>query len=82
MYRHIRYSGDSDPLKVAEWVRQEFAKLEQSFFDLDMIQFKVTTVAPEKPREGMTLLADGTLWNPGAGKGVYTYYSGVWNKLG
>lgn len=39
-------------------------------------------VVPQKPFEGLTVGADGTNWNPGAGKGVYTYYSGAWNKLG
>lgn len=39
-------------------------------------------VAPAKPREGMVRGADGTDWNPGAGKGVYVYYSSAWNKLG
>ena len=43
---------------------------------------KFVNVPPTKPREGLTTGADGTNWNPGAGKGVYTYYSGVWNKLG
>lgn len=38
--------------------------------------------APLKPRDGITVLADGTDWNPGAGQGVYTYYNGAWHKLG
>lgn len=39
-------------------------------------------VAPAKPREGMITGADGTNWNPGAGKGVYAYYTGAWHFLG
>lgn len=39
-------------------------------------------VAPKKPRTGLTVLADGTNWNPGAGRGVYTYYNALWNRLG
>ena len=43
-------------------------------------QLDLTTVAPTKPREGMTRFgAAGVL---GATKGVYTYYDGAWNKLG
>ena len=38
--------------------------------------------APDKPRVGQTVLADGTNWNPGSGAGVYTYYGGSWHKLG
>ena len=40
------------------------------------------SVQPAKRFEGLTVGADGTNWNPGGGKGVYTYYSGAWNKLG
>lgn len=39
--------------------------------------------APVKPRDGMIVLADGSLWNPsGAGAGFYGYYAGSWKKLG
>jgi hypothetical protein len=38
--------------------------------------------APNKVYDGLTVLADGTDWNPGGGQGVYTYYAGTWNKLG
>lgn len=38
--------------------------------------------AAPKPREGLIAAADGTNWNPGAGKGLYIYYGGAWNKLG
>lgn len=37
---------------------------------------------PVKLREWMTVAADGTNWNPGSGRGVYTYYTGAWHKLG
>lgn len=39
------------------------------------------TVAPLKPREGNVCGADGTIWNPGAGKGVYVYFAGAWHAL-
>ena len=38
--------------------------------------------APDKPREGDIRLADGTEWDPGAGQGIYAWYSGSWHKLG
>ena len=37
---------------------------------------------PDKLQEGLTVLADGTDWNPGSGAGVYTYYGAAWHKLG
>jgi hypothetical protein len=33
---------------------------------------------PEKPQEGMMVLADGTDWNPGSGAGFYGYRGGAW----
>lgn len=39
-------------------------------------------VAPQKPRNGLVVFADGTTWNPGAGAGIYAYYGGIWNHLG
>lgn len=38
--------------------------------------------APAKPFDGMTVYADGTVWNPGGGEGVYTWYAAAWNRLG
>src|SRR5215472_18682176 len=41
----------------------------------------VLHVAPVKPREGMTVNADGVNWNPGNGAGPYYYHSGAWVPL-
>lgn len=82
MFEVTRYNGPPDPLAVAEWVRRELGRLEQSFFDLDMIQLKETFVVVQFPREGMVVFADGVQWNPGGGRGFYGYHTGAWNKLG
>lgn len=40
--------------------------------------------APSKPFDGMAVLADGTSWNPGSGKGLYVYDgtgAGVWRFI-
>lgn len=37
---------------------------------------------PARRFTGLTVLADGTDWNPGSGAGVYTYYGAAWHKLG
>ncbi len=83
MYKARRFQGDSKSAEeMAVFVQDELDAIENSFFDLDMIQLVEQNVAPTKPRTGMTVLADGTNWNPGGGQGVYTYYAGAWNKLG
>jgi hypothetical protein len=64
---------------LLDWLRREFANLKLGLASLwDM---PVTTVAPERPAEGMLRYADGTAWNPGGGKGVYVYNGTAWVKL-
>lgn len=45
------------------------------------VKLQVLAKPPAKPREGWIVRADGTLWNPGAGAGVYEYRAGAWLKL-
>lgn len=47
-----------------------------------VMNFRVLNVEPFRKYNGLTVLADGTNWNPGSGQGVYTYYNATWNKLG
>ena len=42
---------------------------------------EIRYVVPLKPEEGMTVVADGTSWNPGSGAGTYEYKGGTWVKL-
>lgn len=39
---------------------------------------------PDRPRDGMLVLADGVDWNPGAGRGAYVYDedAATYNQLG
>ena len=65
-----------------ERLQEEFERVEQAFLLQDFVRLKELNVQPTKPRSGLTVLADGVNWNPGAGQGVYTYYAGAWHKLG
>jgi len=71
----------NDPEDIPKYLNEELNKI------ADLLQYVVAkyiefrNVAPEKPREGMIYGADGTNWNPGAGKGIYAYYGGAWTKL-
>ena len=40
----------------------------------------VLTVAPFPPVTGQLVIADGTSWDPGSGRGLY-YYDGTWIKV-
>jgi len=59
----------------------EVQELQRRLDELEESFFKVTFVPPIKPRETMIRFADGTSWNPGAGRGLYQYVSGAWTKL-
>lgn len=82
MYSPVRYTGPDDFAVLALWVYNELVAIAQSYYDLSEIQFVTRNAAPAKPRTGLTVLADGTNWNPGSGAGVYTYYGAAWHKLG
>ena len=47
-----------------------------------VMQLQMLYAAPDKPRDGLIVLADGTNWNPGAGAGFYGYRAGSWRFLG
>lgn len=37
---------------------------------------------PERPYEGMLVIADGTDWDPGSGMGYYWWDGATWSFLG
>ena len=81
----LRYVPGQVPDNAADiprFLRQELEQIRQTISLVQDGQIDVTTVAPTKPRDGMIRRADGTGWNPGAGAGVYCFYSAAWNKLG
>lgn len=67
--------------ELVRWVEQEFEKISSDSLILDQIQLTELTAAPAKPRKGMVVYADGTLWNPGAGAGFYGYNGAAWAKF-
>jgi len=64
-------------------VWDEFNKLRNFIesMEVDYISLRVHNVAPNKPKTGVLYYADGSNWNPGAGKGVYEYDGTTFNKL-
>lgn len=73
--------GDAEALRA--YVESELQRLALSLQEgsVQFMQLAVTYVAPNKPRDGLVVFADGTSWNPGTGRGVYVYSSGAWVKL-
>ena len=83
MARYIPGNVPAESRALPAFLSDELNKIAQAgetahqFVMLDTLY-----AAPTKLRTGMTVLADGTTWNPGTGAGVYTYYGAAWHKLG
>jgi len=73
--------GDS---ALRQWLSEQLRKLAAETLEPAPRSVRLASLAavPAKLYNGLTVFADGTNWNPGAGQGVYTYYAGAWNKLG
>jgi hypothetical protein len=72
----------ADPAQLQRFLREELAKLKAAYDMLADGFLPVVYEPPPKPRPGMLRNADGTLWNPGSGAGLYRYGNNVWNFLG
>lgn len=70
--------------KAEDYCYQQMREVEKSWTEpTDFLSLSEIKSAPKKVSEGLIVLADGVNWNPtGAGRGVYCYYGGAWNKLG
>jgi hypothetical protein len=75
------FKGDVNVENIQRFLEQELEAIARSFAETTELELRPIYVAPTRPREGMIVFADGTEWNPGAGKGVYVYASGAWSKL-
>lgn len=81
-YRKRTVPGTGKVEDLEEHVEEEFSRIEETFNLQDFVHLICLFVEPERPRDGLTVYADGTEWNPGSGEGVYTYYGAAWHKLG
>lgn len=81
------YHPSGEPPERLEDLRaylyQELLRISEALQEPEFEQVNLTTLnaAPDKPREGNVVRADGTNWNPGAGEGVYEYDGTTYNKL-
>lgn len=67
---------------ILSYIRREFDKVSDAMQLGHARQVDFLHAEPTKVWEGLTVGADGTDWNPGAGQGVYTYYNAGWHRLG
>jgi hypothetical protein len=72
---------NAGPQQLGDYVERELNEIARAFSEQDVVFMRVVYREPDKPREGWLVYADGTEWDPGSGRGVYEYRSGVWEKL-
>ncbi len=78
------YTPRNQPAQYdAAFENQEKQNIRKAMQDpVDAMVFKTLYAEPSRLYEGMDVLADGAVWDPGAGAGRYCYYAGSWKKLG
>ena len=72
------------PEELPDYLFNELNRLSDILFNIDTFRLEETNVAPDKPRDGDIIYADGTNWNPGSGRGIYAYIDDgtpSWEKL-
>ena len=75
--------ADEEAQTLGSYVDDQLGKIMQSLTEQTEVELRPSFRAPDKPREGMIVYADGVKWNPGAGKGAYVYKgTGGWVLLG
>lgn len=67
---------------LEDYLAQELRKIAEALLSVEEILLVELNVEPDKPRDGMIVLADGTNWNPGSGAGFYGRSAGAWVFLG
>ena len=83
MYAPEEAPSDGDMQNLIRYLQSELNRISDAFNAVaDGRALAVRTVAPDKAATGQIVYADGTLWNPGAGEGMYERrVAGTWNKL-
>jgi len=75
----------SDLDGLVSYLNEVLPTIQAAFSEVTDGLLEVQYAAPAKPKVGMMVFADGTLWNPDAvsGEGVYVYKSDtLWHYLG
>ncbi len=65
---------------VASWAYREMIVISQALSNPPGWYLTTVNAVPSRPRNGLLAFADGTNWNPGAGRGLYVY-DGQWKLL-
>ena len=81
--RKPQYTPGTQGDNLREFIRNELERVNnatESGWTHEVLE--KLTQEPTRKRVGMKVYADGSLWNPGSGEGVYVLTSSGWQKLG
>lgn len=81
VYTPSPFHGELTPEALQTYLEQELLAISRHLMETTALELRPVFAEPIRPREGMVVFADGTQWDPGDGKGVYTYQDGGWVKL-
>ena len=76
-------AAPDDEKALALYLTQELESISGILQSIDILTLDVSREEPNKPRDGMLVFADASIWEPvsSGGTGYYVYYSGSWKKL-
>lgn len=74
--------NDSNLQLLVSFITRELDQISDAFTGVQAVMLQERHAPPPKFFTGMIVLADGTNWNPGSGKGFYGYADGTWHFLG
>ena len=80
-YRRVTLPASEGNRGLVEALERELLEIERALQKFPFLLIETISVEPEKPRDGMIVLADGTEWDPGSGHGYYGYRDGAWRAL-
>lgn len=72
----------TDSQYLTQYIANELMAIKAAIDALSAGHINKIYASPAKPRDGDTVYADGTTWNPGSGQGIYSYYNAIWHLLG
>lgn len=72
----------TDIESARDYIFKELLEVTKAFAQIEDIVLVELNVEPDRPRDGMIVLADGTNFNPGSGAGFYGRRGGAWQLLG
>ena len=67
--------------ELLAYMKEELRAISKELNETTALELRDRFTEPNRPRNGMIVATDATVWDPGAGAGIYGYIGGAWVKL-